>query len=249
MASPRNFDRFKLDKSARKFAILIDPDKHEGDAFLDFINLVHKAKPDFILIGGSLIHKADLSETVKKVKSTTDIPVVLFPGHFSQLTNEVDAVLLLSLISGRNPELLIGQHVLAAPILKKLDVEVVSTGYMLIDGGRPTSVSYISNTNPIPHDKTDIALCTALAGEYLGLSTIYLDAGSGAERSVPNNMVRAVSRSIEIPLIVGGGIKKAEKVLQLWDSGANLVVIGNGLEEKYDLFEELSDIKSEVGKQ
>lgn len=231
---------FDLDKSARKLALLIDPDKHDVDGLFDFLELVKSTEPDYVFIGGSLVYKADMEETVRKVKAVVQAPVVLFPGHFNQLTNEVDAVLLLSLISGRNPDALIGQHVLAAPQLKKLEAEIVSTGYMLIDGGRPTSVSYMSHSQPIPNDKTDIAVCTALAGQYLGMSVIYMDAGSGATIPLSNEMVSSVSSQIDIPLIVGGGIRTGAKVQELWAAGANLVVIGNGLEEKRELFGELA---------
>ena len=157
---------------------------------------------------------------------------MLFPGHFTQLTDNVDAVMLLSLISGRNADLLIGQHVLAAPKLKSMNAEIVSTGYMLIDGGKPTSVSYMSNSQPIPRDKNDIAICTAQAGELIGMKMIYMDAGSGANQPISSDMVSDVAQSIEIPLIVGGGIRNLEALDTYWNAGANLIVIGNALEEK-----------------
>ena len=157
---------------------------------------------------------------------------MLFPGHFTQLTDHVDAVMLLSLISGRNADLLIGQHVLAAPKLKSMNADIISTGYMLIDGGKPTSVSYMSNSQPIPRDKNDIAICTAQAGEMIGMKMIYMDAGSGASQSVSPEMVRDVAKSIDIPLIVGGGIRTIEALETYWNAGANLIVIGNALEEK-----------------
>jgi len=221
----------QLSKTDRKLGILVDPDKHSDRDFVDFVSDIIALKPDYILLGSSIIVKSNVEKAAQQIKSITDIPLILFPGHFNQLNNFVDGVLLLSLISGRNPDLLIGQHVLAAPILAKLDAEILSTGYMLIDGGRPTSVSYISNTLPIPRDKNDIAICTALAGQFIGMKYIYLDAGSGAINSVPISMVNSVGESIDLPVIVGGGIKELKTIEKYWESGANLVVIGNALEE------------------
>ena len=220
----------QLSKTDRKLGILVDPDKHSEHDFAAFISDILALKPDYILIGSSIIVKSSVEKAAQQIKSTTDIPLILFPGHFNQLNNFVDGVLLLSLISGRNPDLLIGQHVLAAPILAKIDAEILSTGYMLIDGGKSTSVSYISNTLPIPQDKNDIAICTAMAGQFIGMKYIYLDAGSGAINSVPFSMVSSVADSIDLPLIVGGGIKDMKTIERYWESGANLVVIGNALE-------------------
>lgn len=221
----------RLSKTDRKLGILVDPDKHSEIDFIAFVSDVLALKPDYILIGSSIIVKSNVEKAAQQIKALTDIPLILFPGHFSQLNHFVDGVLLLSLISGRNPELLIGQHVLAAPILAKLDAEILSTGYMIIDGGKPTSVSYISNTLPIPRDKNDIAVCTALAGQFIGMKYIYLDAGSGAVQTIPFSMVNSVADSIDLPIIVGGGIKDMKTIEQYWESGANLVVIGNVLEQ------------------
>lgn len=221
----------QLSKTDRKLGILVDPDKHSEHDFAAFVGDILELKPDYILIGSSIIVRSIVEKAAQQIKSITDIPLILFPGHFNQLNNFVDGVLLLSLISGRNPDLLIGQHVLAAPILAKIDAEILSTGYMIVDGGKSTSVSYISNTLPIPRDKNDIAVCTALAGQFIGMKYIYLDAGSGAINPVPFSMVSAVAESIELPLIVGGGIKDMKTIEQFWKSGANLVVIGNVLEE------------------
>ena len=186
--------KFDLHKSDRKLAVLIDPDKHKADELYDYLNVIKKIEPDFVLIGSSLIHDSNIEEVARIAKSIIHKPLVLFPGHFTQLNDEVDAVLLLSLISGRNPEHLIGQHVLAAPKLKSLDADIISTGYMLIDGGNLTSVGYMSNTHPIPREKSDIAVCTAIAGEFLGMKLIYMDAGSGAELPIDPEMVEKVSR-------------------------------------------------------
>lgn len=220
-----------LSKNDRKLAILIDPDKHDHNGLLDMCAGLQFIQPDFVFIGGSLVYKSSLQESARLLRSNLNTPIILFPGHFTQLTDEVDGVLVLSLISGRNPDLLIGQHVLSAPILKRMKAKKISTGYMLIDGGVPTSVSYMSHTLPIPRDKTDIAVCTAQAGELLGMECIYLDAGSGAQRSIPVSMIREVSKAVDIPLIVGGGIKNLETIDAFWNAGANLVVIGNALEE------------------
>lgn len=223
--------KFELTKTDRKLAVLIDPDKHDADQLFDFLNGVKLIDPDYILIGSSLIHNSNIEEVARITKSIIKKPLILFPGHFTQLNDEVDAVLLLSLISGRNPEHLIGQHVLAAPKLKELEAEIISTGYMLIDGGNLTSVGYMSNTNPIPHDKSDIAVCTAIAGEYLGMQIIYLDAGSGAAFPVKSSMVKKVARAVDVPVVVGGGIRSSEQLDEYWNNGANLIVIGNALEE------------------
>lgn len=223
-------ESYSLNKTDRKLAILIDPDKHSGNQLLEQLHKINEINPDFILIGGSLVTNSSVSSCVQLIKEHTNIPAVLFPGHFTQLTSSVDHIFLLSLISGRNADLLIGQHVLAAPTLKKLSRIITPTGYVLIDSGRPTSVSYMSNTLPIPNDKTDIAICTAMAGELLGLKQIYLDAGSGAENPISFEMISGVSMSIDIPLIVGGGIREVSHIQECWNHGANLVVVGNGLE-------------------
>lgn len=235
---------FDLHTSDRKLAVLIDPDKHDNDQLFDFAKDIERIEPDYLFIGGSLIFKSSVAEAAKIIKAVSNRPLILFPGHFTQLTHAVDGVLLLSLISGRNPDLLIGQHVLAAPMLKELGDKVKSTGYMLIDGGHATSVSYMSNTQPIPHDKLDIAVCTAIAGEALGMQYIYMDAGSGASRSIPREMIKAVSESIDIPLIIGGGIRETSQVEACWESGANLVVIGNALENHPTFFKQLATLRT-----
>jgi putative glycerol-1-phosphate prenyltransferase len=176
-----------------------------------------------------------LEELVLSIKAQTKIPVILFPGSPSQVTPAADALLYLSLISGRNPELLIGQHVISAPLVKKSGLEIISTGYMVVDGGLPTTVSYISNANPLPSNKNEIAVCTALAGEMLGMKLIYLDAGSGALMPIPTEMIKAVSEQISIPLIVGGGITTPEKAAANCRAGADLIVVGNAIEKDTDL--------------
>ena len=226
----------------KSIAVLIDPDKAEDVIRLK--HLVHLANEncvDFFFVGGSLITMPNLAEVIQVIKEDVNIPVVLFPGSAMQIDPSADAILFLSLISGRNPDLLIGQHVQAAPILKNNHMEVMPTGYMLISSGRTTSVAYISNTTPIPEDKYSLAACTALAGEMLGLKLIYLDAGSGAEREISARMISAVRKSITVPMIVGGGINTPQKALSALEAGADMIVIGNALEKSPDLLTEISD--------
>ncbi len=226
----------------KSIAVLVDPDKAEDPAKLkQLIHLANENCIDFFFVGGSLITTPNLSEVVQSIKEDVNIPVILFPGSSVQIDPSADAILFLSLISGRNPDLLIGQHVQAAPILKNNRMEVMPTGYMLISSGRTTSVAYISNTTPIPEDKYSLAACTALAGEMLGLRLIYLDAGSGAEREISPRMISAVRKSISVPLIVGGGITTPQKAISALEAGADMIVIGNALEKNPDLLTEISD--------
>lgn len=202
-------DRFQIPK--KQFAVLIDPDKLSDDQFENIGKLSQKAGVNFLFVGGSLLTSDTLFRSIKILKENCNIPVVLFPGNTYQVSRNADALLFLSLISGRNPDMLIGMHVISAPYIKLSGVETVPTGYMLIDSGKPTSVTYMSNSLPIPHDKNDIAACTAMAGEMLGLRVIFMDAGSGAGVTISEDMVRFVKSSIEIPLIIGGGIKTPKK--------------------------------------
>lgn len=219
-------------KSKKQFAILIDPDKVQPEELAQIAKTAEKSGVDYIFLGSSLLIKNRTKEYISIIKSHTQIPVVLFPGNHFQLTPEADALLFLSLLSGRNPEMLIGQQVLAAPVIKHSGIEPISTAYLLVDGGKPSSVSYMSNTAPIPHDKADIALCTALAAEMLGFKTIFLDAGSGAENPVSNNMIKILSQEIAIPIIVGGGIKTPLSAQEKAKAGADIIVIGNILEKQ-----------------
>jgi len=226
----------------KSIAVLVDPDKADDPAKLK--HLIHLASEncvDFFFVGGSLITTPYLSEVIQRIKEDVNIPVILFPGSSLQIDPSADAILFLSLISGRNPDLLIGQHVQAAPILKNNRMEVLPTGYMLVSSGKTTSVAYISNTTPIPEDKYSLAACTAMAGEMLGLRLIYLDAGSGAEREISPRMIAAVRKAVEVPLIVGGGITSAQKAFAALEAGADMIVIGNALEKSPDLLSEISD--------
>jgi phosphoglycerol geranylgeranyltransferase len=226
----------------KSIAVLLDPDKVEDPSKLQYlINLANENCVDYFFVGGSLITTTNLSDVIKQIKKNVNLPVVIFPGNSIQIDAHADAILFLSLISGRNPELLIGQHVIAAPILRNTKLEVIPTGYMLINSGKMTSVAYISNTIPIPEDKYSLAACTAMAGEMLGLQTIYLDAGSGAEREVSMKMISAVRRAINVPLIVGGGINSSAKAMNALTSGADMIVVGNVLEKDPDMLTEISD--------
>lgn len=226
----------------KSIAVLIDPDKVEDSSqLLQLINLASENCVDYFFVGGSLVTTTNLADVVKKIKDNVNIPVVLFPGNAMQIEPTADALLFLSLISGRNPELLIGQHVISAPIIRNTKLEVIPTGYMLINSGRITSVAYISNTTPIPDDKYSLAACTAMAGEMLGLQSIYMDAGSGAEKEISVKMIATVRKSINVPLIIGGGINTSQKAFNALEAGADMIVIGNALEKKPDLLIEISE--------
>lgn len=224
----------------KRLAVLIDPDKLPEKHLEHTIALAVEAGVHYLLIGGSLMVRSEHDALLHRIRQQADIPLVLFPGSSFQLSHRADAILFLSLISGRNPELLIGQHVIAAPFLRLSALEVISCGYMLIEGGVTTAVQYISNTNPIPAHKDDIAVCTALAGEMLGLRSIYLEAGSGAKSAVPASMIEAVAGTISVPLIVGGGIRSAQQAATAWKAGADLVVVGNAVEKNPELILEFA---------
>ena len=222
-------------------AVLIDPDSIESE--MQLVNICQRsndASVDFILVGGSLITNGFFDKCIKIIKQHTQIPVVLFPGNIMQVSNNADAILLLSLISGRNPDLLIGKHVLAAPMLKQSGLEIIPTGYMLIDGGNITSVSYMSNTTPIPAEKHSIAACTAMAGEMLGLQITYMDAGSGAQHPISTKIISAVRESVNGPIFIGGGIKTPEGAVVACNAGADVVVVGNAFEKEPELINQIA---------
>lgn len=224
----------------KSFAVLIDPDKVDNDSLAQLIALSVTAKVDYFLVGGSLVISNYLDECLQLIKENCNIPTILFPGSPSQVSKYADALLYLSLISGRNPELLIGQHVVSAPFVKKSGLEIMSTGYMVVDGGAPTTVSYISNASPLPSDKNEIAVCTAMAGEMLGMSLIYMDAGSGAQRPITESMIEKVAQAIEVPLIIGGGITDPEKAYLNCKAGADVIVVGNAIEKDPSLIIEIA---------
>lgn len=217
-------------------AVLIDPDKvKDQEQLKQFIGMCEYARVDLFFVGGSLLLKDSLDQCITAIRSISKAPVVLFPGSVQQVTGKADGILLLSLISGRNPELLIGQHVLAAPHLKKSGLEILPTGYILIDCGRATTVSYISNTQPIPYDKPEIAACTALAGEMLGLKLIYLDGGSGAQKPISTECIELVRNETQLPIITGGGIRSLADAEKAWKAGSDVVVIGTAFEKDPEL--------------
>jgi phosphoglycerol geranylgeranyltransferase len=235
-------------KEGRKsFAVLIDPDKvTDEDSLSEIIHLSVKHGVDFFFVGGSLITEDSLDWVVRMLRAESSLPVVLFPGSNLHIHQQAHAILFLSLISGRNPELLIGQHVVAAPILKKSRLEVIATGYMLIGSGVQTTAAYISNTLPIPNDKPSVAACTAMAGELLGMRLLYMDAGSGAPEPIAPRVIGAVRRSVDLPLIVGGGIRSGVAARQALQAGADVVVVGNGIEKNPNLLIEVSYIVHEL---
>jgi len=226
----------------KSIALLLDPDKAEEDSLQYILKAANESNTDFIFAGGSLTFNS-IDNLISEVRKLCSIPVILFPGNLLQLTLKADMILLLSLISGRNSELLIGNHVIAAPFLKNVREKLVSVGYILISCGNKTSVEYISQTAAIPSDKPEIAVATALAGEMLGLQMIYLEAGSGATNPVPVNLIKAVVENITIPLAVGGGIKNKQEVEEIFNAGADLIVLGNACEKNPELLTEACRIR------
>lgn len=219
---------------------MLDPDKVEQDALTALLIRTRLHPIDFFLVGGSLVTDYVHKEVIATIRQHTATPVILFPGNPLHIEPSADAILFLSLISGRNPEFLIGQHVIAAPLLKRSGLEILPTGYMLVDSGTQTTVSYVSGTMPLPYDKPDVAACTAMAGEMLGLQLLYLDAGSGASRPVSSEMIAAVRAVVDTPLVVGGGINTGEKAYKALKAGADMIVVGNGIEQNPDLLPQLS---------
>ncbi len=212
------------------YLILIDPDKMIGNGLPSFVRQATEAGADGFLVGGSLMHTTEFDDQIKIIKRNTTIPVVIFPGNLMQLSASADAILFLMLISGRNPEHLIGNQVIAAPVIKKMGLEAISTGYMLIESGATTSVEFMSNTKPIPRSKPDIALAHALAAEMIGMQFVYLEAGSGASQPVPDEMVHLVAHRCSVPLIVGGGIRTPEEARKKAEAGASFIVTGTIVE-------------------
>lgn len=216
-------------------AILLDPDKIELEHLPKVINTINNSNANLIFVGGSLLFKNVLDDFIKTIKKHCDLPVILFPGSAIQISNEADAILFLQLISGRNPEYLISNQVIAAPLLKQTNLEVISTSYLLVESGRETTASYISNTKPLPAHKPEIAMATALAGQYIGHQLIYLDGGSGALNPVSIEMISKVAKAIDLPIIVGGGLKSKEQIDNVYKAGATIVVIGTAFEDNNEL--------------
>lgn len=229
-------------KSEKKsaFALLIDPEDTDTQKLEKMVDIAASTGTCFFFVGGSLMVDNKMRDCVAALRAQSDLPVVIFPGNPNQVVDNADAILFLSLISGRNPDLLIGQQVVAAPQIIRSGLEVIATGYMIMDGGVPTTVSYMSHSLPIPANKPDIALCTAWAGQLLGKHVIYMDAGSGALNPIPTQTIQKVSDNISIPLIVGGGIRTPDGVQAVSKAGAQVVVVGNAIEKDIGLFKELA---------
>jgi putative glycerol-1-phosphate prenyltransferase len=226
----------------KSFAVLLDPDKLNLDILQEIIDAINSAAVDYIFVGGTIIGTDFMDTLLQQLQEKTFVPKVIFPGNGLHINNKADGILFLSLISGRNPDFLIGQHVVSAPILKRSKLEILSTGYILVDGGKPTTASYISNTAPLPNDKPEIAVATAVAGEMLGLKLMYLDAGSGAQIPVSEAIIQAVKNHTDTPLIVGGGINSLQKASKALAAGADIIVVGNAIEENPNFLFEMASL-------
>jgi putative glycerol-1-phosphate prenyltransferase len=214
------------------YLILLDPDKITDAKLVPFIRHCENSGVDGFLIGGSLMISGNLDSFIDKVKCTTSLPAIIFPGSINQVSPIADAILFLSVISGRNAEHLIGKHVIASSLVKQANIEPISTGYILVESGTTTTAVYMSGSLPVPRNKPEIAAATALAGEYLGMKLIYLEAGSGAQESVPNEMVKAVADECSVPIVVGGGIRNSQSAREKVKNGANIIVTGNFFENE-----------------
>ena len=235
-------DNFPGNKSV---ALLLDPDKASAEGLKITLRIASECKTDYILAGGSLTFNS-IDNLIDTIREFCKIPIVLFPGNLLQLSLKADAILLLSLISGRNPELLIGNHVIAAPYLRSVREKLISVGYILVGSGKKTSVEYISQTEAIPADKSDLVVATALAGEMLGFHMIYLEAGSGAENPVPTEIISAVRENVSIPIAVGGGLRSRQEISDAFNAGADLIILGNGCEKNPGLLAEACAVRDSM---
>lgn len=217
------------------YFVLIDPDTREVSELEQFVKEICSRGVDAILVGGSLIVNSDFESSLRLIKESSTVPVVIFPSSIRQISSMADAILFISLISGRNPDFLFGEHVIAAPIISKLNIEPISSGYMLFESGKTTTAEFMSNTKPLPPNKPEIAVAHALAAQYLGMQTLYLEAGSGADNSVPKEVVEAVSKYVNIPIITGGGIRKPDVAREKVEAGSSFVVTGNVLDNADNL--------------
>ncbi len=237
------FDKIKSaqNEGRKQLAVLVDPDRSDEESLQTLAEQIQTSGADFIFLGGSLLMRDALDGCISTLKKNCDLPIVLFPGSMLQISAQADAMLLLSMISGRNPELLIGHHVIAAPYIKAAKLETLPTGYLLVDCGQPTTATYMSGSAPIPFHKPEIAACTAMAGEMLGLQLMYLDGGSGADKPVSAKMISTVRENVDTPIIVGGGIRSAAAAAEICQAGADVVVIGNATEKNPLIIKEIAD--------
>ncbi len=232
----------KKAKGHKSFAVLIDPDENKLTNLESTIRISKKHSIDYFFIGGSLIIQDKLEQCIQELKAKTNIPIIIFPGNGFQLNQQADALLYLSLVSGRNAEYLIGKQIEIAPKLIHTSLEIISTAYMLIDGKNSNTASYISQTQPIPYDKVEIAIATAYASQLLGFKLIYMDAGSGALQVISKDMISRVAAHIHLPMIIGGGIDSADKANDTYMAGADMIVVGNAIEQKPSLIAEIADV-------
>jgi len=223
------------------FLVLLDPDRLTIKEIVGLAKKSEKGGADGFLVGSSLLLSSRFDESIKQIRSNVNLPVIIFPGNANQVSKYADAILFLSLVSGRNPHLLIGEQVKAAPMIKEFGLEPIPTGYLIIESGKATSVQFMSDTQPIPNDKPDIAKAHALAAEYLGMKFVFLEAGSGAENPVPDLIIKEIRDFISIPIIVGGGIREPEVAYQKVKNGASFVVIGNALEKDDSIIKEFAE--------
>lgn len=230
----------------KMFGVLIDPDKQNVRELIKLIKVCNEADVDYFFVGGSIITDGDMNKTTRLIKENSSKPIIIFPGNPDQVSDYADAILFLSLISGRNPEFLIGHQVTAAPLIKKTSLEVIPTGYLLVDCGTTTTAIYVSDTNPIPYDNAEIAANTALAGEYLGLKLTYIDGGSGAKKCISKAMISKTRATLNGPLIIGGGIRTSQAAEEIYKAGADIIIVGNGAEENKNLIPEIAKMKTIV---
>ena len=228
-------------KEKKQIAVLVDPDKYTEQALEKVVLLAEEHEVDYFFVGGSLMLSTRLDRCISIIKENSEKQVIIFPGSTMQVNAAADAILFLSLISGRNAELLIGNHVIAAPYIRDARLEVISTGYMIIDSGTATTASYMSQSFPIPRDKNEIAICTAIAAEMLGMKMIYLDGGSGARETVSTSMIEAVKSNISVPLVAGGGIRSPQAAIEICKAGADLIVVGNAIEDNHKTIAGIAD--------